>query len=308
MPLYEVASGELVPFRRLKGGAELYESQLEDLLWENPDEFLGESLFRIARQRPLPGGGRPDLIALDEAGRVVVIEIKRDVDRAQLAQCLEYAGWAKGASLDELSRMYHVGQDAFFEDWREFTNSPALTVINRSPRLVLVARDFHGRTEQALQFLIDNDLPVTLVRVAVYEDADGRRFVDVEGEFEPELTVASDDQTTMRRYTYRGRRVRLSDLVDAGLLIPGDTLTWDRPKVGALYKASITENGSVELSDGRVFSSPSRAAYESAERGSFDGWNAWRVERLDNCLLRDVRDQFVAAQAQQELAASESEN
>lgn len=307
MPLYEVASGELVPFRRLRGGADLYESQLEDLLWENPDEFLGESLFRIAKQKGLPGGGRPDVIALDEAGRVVVIEIKRDVDRAQLAQCLEYAGWAKGASLDELSRMYHGGQDAFFEDWRSFTDSPALTVINRSPRLVLVAREFHGRTEQALQFLIDNELPVTLIRVSVYEDADGRRFVDVEGEFEPEVTLAADSPISLRRYTYGGRRVRLADLVDAALLMPGDSLIWDRPRVGQLHKASITENGSIALSDGRVFSSPSRAAYEVTERGSFDGWYAWRVERLDNCLLKDVREQFTAAQAQQDVAANEAE-
>lgn len=75
-----------------------------------------------------------------------------------------------------------------------------------------------------------------------------------------------------------------------------------------MCKASITENGSIELSDGGVFSSPSRAAYESAERGSFDGWYAWRVERLDDCLLREVRDQFVATKAQQELAASASDS
>ena len=41
-------------------------------------------------------------MALDKTGRVVVFEVKRDVDRRQLAQCLEYAGWARTTNLDEL--------------------------------------------------------------------------------------------------------------------------------------------------------------------------------------------------------------
>jgi hypothetical protein len=43
---------------------------------------------------------------MDSSGRVVVIEVKRDIDRGQLAQCLEYAGWARSASLDELGSLY----------------------------------------------------------------------------------------------------------------------------------------------------------------------------------------------------------
>ena len=295
MPLYEIAAGELVPFRRLHGSAQLYESQIEDLLWDNPEEFLGEPLFRIGRQRTLPGGGRPDIIALDDAGRVVVIEVKRDVDRGQLAQCLEYAGWARGASLDELAGMYYGGQDSFFAEWQTFTESLTPTVINRSPRLVLVAHDFHGRTEQALQFLIDNGLPVTLVRVSIYEDSDERRFLDVEGEFEPQLAPTSEQGATSH-YMLGGRRVQLADLVDAGVLVPGDKLSWTRPKVGDSYQASVADNGAIKLPDGRAFASPSRAAMEAAEVGSYDGWWAWRVDRLGGELLKDVRARFIAAQ------------
>ena len=52
-------------------------------------------------------------------------------------------------------------------------------VLSRRPRLILVARDFHGRTESAFEFLIENGLPVKLIRVSVYEDLQDRRFVDV---------------------------------------------------------------------------------------------------------------------------------
>lgn len=295
MPLYEVKDGELVPFKRLRGGAELYESQIEDLLWGNPDEFLGEPLFRIARQATLPGGGRPDIVALDEAGRVVVIEIKRDIERGQLAQCLEYAGWARTASLDELAGMYHAGEASFFGEWQAFTDSPTPTVINRAPRLVLVAHDFHGRTEQALEFLIDNGLPVTLVRVTMYEDPNGKHVVDVEGEFEPTFpAVVGEPQTT---YAVDGRRVRLGDLVEAGLLQPGDRLSWDRPRLGESYEATITDNGAIQLANGQTFASPSRAAMEAAGVGSYDGWWAWRVERLDGEILKDVRQRFIDSQS-----------
>jgi RecB family endonuclease NucS len=73
----------------LRGGAELYESEIEDLVWSNPEEVVGDSLFVVQRQPNLLRGGRPDIVALDRDARVVVIEVKRGFDRSQLAQCLE---------------------------------------------------------------------------------------------------------------------------------------------------------------------------------------------------------------------------
>jgi hypothetical protein len=180
VPLFEIATDRsLVPFRQLRGGAELYEQELEQLLWDNLDDFTGESLFRIARQPRIGSGGRPDIVALDASAHVVVIEIKRDVDRGQLAQCLEYAGWARSASLDELAGLYHLQSERFFPDWQEFTESDIPVVISRPPRLILVARDFHGRTGEAFEFLAENGLPVGLIQVSLYEDQQARRFVDV---------------------------------------------------------------------------------------------------------------------------------
>ena len=146
MPLFEVdGTSELVPFRRLRGGSDLYEREIEDLLWANLDEFTGESLFPVARQPSISTGGVPDIVALDGQGNVTVLEIKRDVDRGQLAQCLEYAGWARTTSLDELACIYHRGQAAFFGDWQSFTESATPIVLTRRPRLLLVARDVLAR-------------------------------------------------------------------------------------------------------------------------------------------------------------------
>ncbi len=64
--------------------------------------MTGEALFRVTRQAVITSG-RPDIVALNHEARVVVIEVKRAVDRGQLAQCLEYAGWARTIRLDELA-------------------------------------------------------------------------------------------------------------------------------------------------------------------------------------------------------------
>ena len=290
MPLFEIGTdSDLVPFRQLRGGVELYEKEIETLLWANLEEFTGESLFPVAVQPSIEIGGRPDIVALDSAGNVVVIEIKRDVDRGQLAQCLEYAGWARSTSLDDLARIYHRQQAAFFKDWQAFTETPSLTVLSRRPRLILVARDFHGRTESAFEFLMENRLPVKLIRVSIYEDLQGRRFVDVEGEHEPEFPTVEDEGQKPDHTKIGGRRVRITDLLDADLLHEGDELVWERPRLNTRYTATVRSNGSIELSDGRSFSSPSRAAIEAADVPAYDGWYAWTVTRRQGKFLNDLR-------------------
>jgi hypothetical protein len=41
------------------GRAELYEREIEDLAWANPEEITGEALFLVRRQPHLRDGGRP---------------------------------------------------------------------------------------------------------------------------------------------------------------------------------------------------------------------------------------------------------
>jgi len=41
MPLFEVGEDELVPFRRVHAGPELYQSHIEGLPWRNLDAFVG---------------------------------------------------------------------------------------------------------------------------------------------------------------------------------------------------------------------------------------------------------------------------
>lgn len=191
MPFFQLEESSLVPFRRQAISSGVYEHEIEELLWDNLEELTGENLFRVARQPVLPLG-RPDVVALDVKGRVVVIEVKRDVDRNQLAQALEYAGWARNVGLDELAQRYHGGSAEFWDDWKEFTGTDTPRLVVRKPQLVLIARGFEPSTYQALEFLLDDGLPVQVLKVAFYADEEGRRFLNVEWESEPETLLSLD--------------------------------------------------------------------------------------------------------------------
>ncbi len=300
MPLYELDDDGLHPFAQVRPGPDLYEEEIEALAWADLEAFTGEALFPVARQPRIPGGGIPDIVALDESGRVIVIEVKRDVDRGQLAQCLEYAGWARLTSLDEIAGLYrltdqHHGAEAFFQDWIDFTDTTTPVTINPQPRLFLIARDFEGRTRSALDFLRENSLPVEVVPVTIYEDPSGRRIVDIDAEHEPvvRLPLVADGRARPVHVMVNGRRVTVADLMEAGMVEPGEPVEYVRPRLNQHYHAVIKADGTFALPDGSVYQSPSLAAMRSADLVSYDGWNAWALPRLGGTKLGELRLRYV---------------
>ena len=245
------------------------------------------------------------VVALDKDGHVYIIEVKRDIDRRQLAQCLEYAGWARSTGLDELAGLFHRGPEEFFPACMEFTETDSPQLVQRPPQIVLVARDIDGRTDSALSYLTENDLPVTVLKMTVYQDMEGRRFIDVGADHEIELpaTQASALKSPPMRYEIDGRRLEIGDLIDAELLQIGETLTWNRPKVGNTHRARVGSTGQLELEDGRTFSSPSRAACEAAGINAYDGWHAWRA--TSGTLLADLRFRLLERDQQAPAASPE---
>lgn len=45
MPRFELRDGSLAPFSRLRPGPELYEQEIERIVWDDLEAFTGESLF-----------------------------------------------------------------------------------------------------------------------------------------------------------------------------------------------------------------------------------------------------------------------
>lgn len=297
MPLFEVTDGQLRPMRPVRPGAELYESEIESLIWSNLEAFYGADLFPVARQPSISTGGRPDVVALDEAGRVVVVEVKRSIERTQLAQCLEYAGWARRTSLDELSGLYHAGPERFFADWLEFTGTTTPMVVNPSPILLLVAQESDLRTSDALGFLTDSGLPVYPVPVTVYEDGGRRRVYLIDSEFDDSGTAEAEPAVRAApvAYLYQGRRATVADLIDAGLLDAGERIEYRRAREGKVFPATVTPDGRIRVEDGRVFESLSRAASTLAGVGALPGWEVWFAPDRGGKRLFDLRAELLAS-------------
>jgi CBS domain-containing protein len=87
-----------------------------------------------------------------------------------------------------------------------------------------------------------------------------------------------NDEAQGRRqhHLFRGRRVMIRDLVDAGLLEAGTILVWDLPQIGESFQVTVTETGQLQLPDGGQAGSPSRAIRDLTGK-SVDGWYAWRT-------------------------------
>jgi hypothetical protein len=169
--------------------------------------------------------------------------------------------------------------------------------------LYLIARDFEARTRSALDFLRENSLPVTVVPVAIYEDSEGRRIIDIGSEHEPTVAGPAVTTTSPQQVTVNGVRVTISDLLAAGLLTAGEPVEFVRPRLGDRYEATIRADGVFVLADGSEHQSPSLAAMRAADLVSYDGWHAWRVPRLGGTKLHELRELFVQRAGDQVEAA-----
>ena len=72
------------------------------------------------------------------------------------------------------------------------------------------------------------------------------------------------------------RRVTIRQVVQAGLLIPGEKLVWERPRKGERWFATVTEDGRFRLDDGSEHSSPTAAAKAAAGGKASGGLDVWK--------------------------------
>lgn len=104
------------------------ESRLEDVLHRDVSILGLDSLLVIGRQVITKYGKRADLLALDVAGTLYVIELKRDrTPREVVAQALDYGFWVRRLDDDAIGDIYarHNQGASFGEAFeRFFAESP----------------------------------------------------------------------------------------------------------------------------------------------------------------------------------------
>jgi uncharacterized protein with ParB-like and HNH nuclease domain len=99
--------------------------------------------------------------------------------------------------------------------------------------------------------------------------------------------------TQEKQQRYYG--VSLKNLLDAGLLSPGQSLTGTRN--GVTCSATVTADGEVELEDGRREESPSTAGAAALGTHACNGWHFWQTETPRGLVrLTRVRDDYLERQ------------
>lgn len=82
--------------------------------------------------------------------------------------------------------------------------------------------------------------------------------------------------------------VSLIDLLENGTLKSGDHLILRR-RSAPPFKGVLQPNGTISV-DNQSFKTPSTAAKALVGNKPIDGWTRWRVVRLDNKTLAEVRE------------------
>jgi hypothetical protein len=136
--------------------SQVSERDLEDRLEQHPHMLLDEPLTIISRQHTTDEGKRPDLIAVDGGGNLVVVELKKDrAPRDVLAQTLGYLAWARELDEDAINLICADYKNVADEAASFFLNPEGFEV-----RAVMVATYFDPETERTLRMLAEAGIPI----------------------------------------------------------------------------------------------------------------------------------------------------
>jgi hypothetical protein len=130
------------------------EDRLEQWIAEDVS-LLDLDVLIIGRQVRTPSAGRIDLLAIDEQGDIVLLELKRDrTPREVVAQALDYASWVAALlpmQLEQIAQEYLKKPLAKAFQAKFETSLPE--VINNDHRIVIVAAELDDSSERIVQYL-----------------------------------------------------------------------------------------------------------------------------------------------------------
>jgi len=189
---------------------------LQEWIVDNPS-ILGENLLIIQKEF----GGfhdtneRLDLLALDESGRIVVIENKRDDSgRDVIWQSLKYASYCATLTKNEIFEIYQrflgLSGDAYeriseFFDGKDYKDI-RLNPSNIDQRIILVAANFRKEVTSTVLWLRDHGIDITCIKVTPYKDSE-KLYLDVEqilpiqdaGDYQIRLTAKKQEESYLSK-------------------------------------------------------------------------------------------------------------
>ena len=139
---------------------------------DDTPEILGEKLLIIGKESILPSGIRLDLLAIDENGNLVIIELKRDTSGNHVEwQAIKYASYCSAFTDEEIFKIYQDYLNKKYNDKdakREIENflvTFEMEKLNKEQRIILVSRDFNSDVASAVLWLNDKGLDIKCIKI-----------------------------------------------------------------------------------------------------------------------------------------------
>lgn len=142
------------------------------MILESP-EILGDELMLIGTEVRTPHGGFIDLLGIDPAGTLIIIELKREkTPRDVVAQALDYASWVKRLRIDDVKQIYAAfseNQDLQVEFQKRFHVSLDAESVGTSHQIVIAAAALDDASERIVNYLTESGFPINVVYFQVFD-------------------------------------------------------------------------------------------------------------------------------------------
>ena len=180
------------------------EKRLESWL-ESDISMLDPNLLVIGRQVRTDFGGEIDLLCLDSAGDLVVVELKRgQTPREVTTQALDYASWAKelsSADIKEIAAGYSKLGGELEDEFASRFGQQLPETLNLTHRSLIVAESSDDGTERIVRYLSDLGVPINFATVQHFKAENGLEMLAQVFLVEPEVAQVKS-QVTSKRRTY----------------------------------------------------------------------------------------------------------
>jgi hypothetical protein len=158
------------------------EFKLEELITKDVG-ILNDNWLIVGRQVTTDFNSYVDLLAIDAAGTLIVIELKRaKTPREVVAQAIDYASWAEKLEADQLAEIYEKYSEKYLNKKlslndaiiNKFGNNLSEDDINQSLQIVIVGSELDSSTERIVQFLNDKKIPINVLFFRVFVDGENK--------------------------------------------------------------------------------------------------------------------------------------
>lgn len=167
---------------KLSGSSLTSENELEDMICKDIS-ILNEEWLPIGRQVLTEHGGQIDILAINENGNLIIIELKKNkTSREVITQAIDYAAWVKKINLATIAGIYKDSReklDSSYESLDQairdnFDKEFGEEEIDGSHQIVIVASSLDPSTERIVKYLNDYEIPINIMFFNVFKDGENR--------------------------------------------------------------------------------------------------------------------------------------